>query len=447
MLASGDRPVELVLDVDGRTIAVAAALTFAVTMLFGLAPAVRASATPPLLALKETRAPHTHRRLADGLVAAQMGVCVFLLVGASLFLGSFDRLQRRPLGFSAEHLVHLTVEGRVNRRPGEWADLAASLDALPGIESAAVAGWAPLTGNRWRSSVTVPGMPPRDSAPNWVAVSPGYFATMGTPILEGRDFHAGDRPPGAGVTPGKTLPGVAIVNQTFARVYFNGHSPVGQRVIVDSSGAAMEIVALTADAVYFNVRETPHPAVFVPMAAQPGATLLLRTTREGVDARRLRGEVSRLRPDVQVSDVAAFGAIVAQQTLRERLLAALSSFFAMLALLLAVIGMYGLLNHTVTREQREIGVRMALGARPRHLLTLVATRVLIMVGVGGLLGLAGGVAFGSVVRALLFEVAPTDPGAIVGSLIAMAAAAMIAVLPPAMRAIRIDPAQTIRTET
>jgi ABC-type antimicrobial peptide transport system permease subunit len=209
----------------------------------------------------------------------------------------------------------------------------------------------------------------------------------------------------------------------------------------------MEIVGVTADAVTFSVREPRHPAVFVPLEPRYGGTLLVRTADGTADLPALlRGEVSRIRPDFQVRDAVPFDAIVTQQMVRERLLAALSAFFGVLALLLAVIGMYGVLNYAVTRERREIGLRMALGARPAHVLRLVTTRLLGVVCLGALVGVAGGLAFGRTVRTLLFEIAPTDPAALVTPILALAGAALLAALPPAIRAVRIDPAETIRAE-
>jgi predicted permease len=446
MLSPIERPVRLILDVDWRALALGTALTLLVTMLFGLAPALRASAITPLAALKETRGQRGQRRLTGALVAAQMAFCVFLLFGASLFVGTFERLKAKPLGFAPGNLVHIVAESRAMQTPEVWAQLAAELREIPRIEAVALAGWAPLTGNRWRSSVTVAGRSPQPLAPNWVGVSPGYFDTMRTPVVEGREFRAGDRPPGRNAQK-QPIAGVAVVNQAFARSYFDGKNPVGERVVVDATSAPMEIVGLAADAVYFNVREAMHPAVFVPFERRDNATLLVRTADGAADLPALlRREVSRIRPDIRVRDAVPFEAIVTQQMIRERLLATLSGFFAALALLLAVIGMYGVLTYAVTRERREIGLRMALGARPGHVLRLVTTRLLGVVCLGAFVGVAGGLAFGRTVRALLYQMEPTDPVALMVPIVALAGAALLATLPPAIRAVRIDPAQTIRSE-
>jgi len=330
MLAPPEQPVRVILDVDWRTLLTATTLTMAVTMLFGLAPAVRGAAAPLIDALKEVRGQRAHRRLTDALIAAQTTVCVFLLFGAGLFLGTFDRLQQRPLGFDPRDLVQIVVDGRRALSGAEWEQLTKDLEQVPRVTSASVAGWSPLSGNRWRSSVTVAGGPIQQNAPNWVAIAPGYLATMKMRLVEGRDFRSGDVPPhGDKTTP--PAPGVGIVNQAFARAYFAGNSPVGQRVTVDSSTAALEIVGMVADAVYFNVREENQPAVYIPFESRPGGTLVVRTESSGPDVRQtLRQEVARLAPGMEIRDVAPFEAMVTQQMIRERLLAALSAFFATL---------------------------------------------------------------------------------------------------------------------
>jgi putative ABC transport system permease protein len=441
MLAPADRPVRLILDPDWRTFSLGASMTLAVTILFGLAPALRASAIRPIGMLTATQ--HRQRNLTDALVAVQMAFCVFLLFGASLFLGTFNALRDKPLGFESRQLVHATAESRTRLTPAAWEQLAARLRELPGVEAAAVAGWAPLTGNRWRWAITIDGKP-SDPSPNWVSVSPGYFHAMRMRLIEGREFRSGDLPPDATRQPSA---GVAIVNQSFARAYFGGRSPVGRRVIVNSGAVPLEIVGMTADAVYLNVREAMQPAIFVPLESRNGATLMIRTMAAGADVLTvLRREITRIRPDVVVREVVPFEAFVTQQMIRERLLAALSTFFAGLALVLAIIGIYGVLNYAVTRERRDIGLRMALGARPTHVLTLISRRLLAVGCAGAVVGIGAGLAFSQTVRTLLFEMEPTDPLALIAPLLALAAAAVVAAIPPALRAVRIDPAQTLKTE-
>ena len=446
MLAPANRPVQLVLDFDWRALILGTSLTLTVTMLFGLIPAIRASAIAPLDAIKATRGPHGQRRLTDALVSMQMALCVFLLFGASLFVGTLTGLQNKPLGFEAENLLVIEAEGRATLPAETWSRLAVALDEIPRVESVAYAAWAPLSGNRWRSSVTVAGKDPQKNAPHWVSVSPGYFKTMGTRLIEGREFRTGDVSPKS--IKGQPSAGVAIVNEAFARVYFDGRTPVGQRVIVDSSSAPMEIVGLTADALYHSLREEMHPSVFIPLESREGAALLVRTEDRALDLPKvLRLEVPKVVPGLQANEAVALEEIVGQQMVRERLLAALSTFFAMLAILLAVVGLYGVLNYSVTRERKEIGLRMALGARPGHVVGLITTRLIALISIGAIAGIAGGQVFGRAIGALLFQIAPTTPVVLFIPIAALAAAAALAALPPAIRAVRIDPAQTIRTES
>jgi len=446
MLAPAERPVRVILDLDVRAVLLAVTLIVAVTMLVGVAHALRASATPPVGALKEIRGQRAHRRLTGTLVTVQLALCAFLLMGASLFVGSLDRLHRRPLGFTPTNMLQVVVDSPKRLPPEAWSRIAASLSDVPRVQSVAIAGWAPLTGNRWRWSVTAPGVPSPEDAPDWVAVSPAYFGTMGIPIRQGREFRKGDRSPRVDQSK-QPVAGVGIVNEAFAKAYFAGANPVGRTIIVDDSKAPMEIVGLAADAVYFSVREKSRPQIYIPFEAREGATLMLRTTDRGTDLPLvIRHELARVAPNVALREVVRFESLVRLQLVRERLLAVLSAFFAALALILAIIGIYGVLNHAVTRERREIGLRIVLGARPADIAFRLSARLLGVSIAGAGIGVAGGIAFGRWVESLLFETNPSDPSAMVAPLTVMAIAAFLAVVPPAIRAVRTNPARVIGTE-
>lgn len=449
MLAPIDRPVRLVLDFDWRALAFGSALALSVPALFGLAPAVRASSVKPMDALKGAQATPARRRVAHGLVAAQMALCVFLVFSAGLFVATFDRLVKEPLGFTHQNVMLVQVEGRTRQPADAWTEVRDRLQQLPGVDAVAVAGWAPLTGNRWRASVQVGGEPLPPNSPYFVSVSPAYFSTMRIAMLQGRDFRPGDAQPRMSKE-APVVDGVGVVNEAFARAYFNGQNPVGRRVTVRQNNdlaSVMEIIGLVRDAAYDSVRDPKRPTVYVPLEPRNNAALLVRTSGAPAGiAQILRREVPRARPELRVRAVEPFSAFVAQQMIRERLLATLSGFFAMVALGLAGVGLYGMLNYAVIRRRREIGIRMALGARAAHVVRHVTLRMLVMAGIGSAAGLAGGIAFGRVVEALLFQVKPTDTASMALPLAALATAAMLAALPPALRAVRIDPAQTLRME-
>jgi putative ABC transport system permease protein len=446
-----DQPLRLALDVDWRALAFVSSLTVAVAVVFGLVPAWRASSVDPIRTLKGSDGdPHAHRRLARSLIGVQTAFSVFVLFITGLFVATFDNLSDQPLGFSQERLLALETQPRGNTLyQANWLQVAEQIRSVPGVESAAVAAWAPLTGNGWSQDVRVENRAPENRPPYFLDVSPAYFGTMRIPMIGGRDFRPGDEQPIVNERL-EARPGVGIVNQAFARVYFDGHNPVGKRVTVrhwQNVDIPMEIIGLVGDAVYRSVRDVPPPTVYVPIDKKTNAALMVRTAGDPLLlASTLRREVSRLRSDVRVGNVATQSELGRRQVMLERLLAMLSSFFAVVALLLSGIGLYGVLNYAVIRQRREIGVRMALGASAAHVVRRVTAAILTPVGVGLAIGLIGGFAFGRLIERLLFQTKATDPGSFAMPLLMLAVAATVAALPPAMRAVRIDPAQALRSE-
>ena len=446
MLAPPERPVQLLLEPDLRALTFGVLLTLAVTALFGVWPALRASSVKPLGALRGRDPGRGHQRVAQGLLGAQMAFCVFLLFSAGLFLTTFDRLVNQPLGFAHRDVLVVKTETRTPHPPEVWARIADHVRQVPGVASVAVAGWAPLTGNNWRASVRVVARPVPATSPFVVAISAGYFETMRIGVVAGRDFRPGDVAPL--VENGRPRSGVGIVNEALARAYFDGGSPVGRRVEFRDGGyAPMEIVGVVGDAAYSSVRDAKRPTVYVPRDPADGGSLLVRAAAEpSALAAVLRREVPRAHPELHVRAIDPLTSFVTQQMIRERLLAALSGFFAFVALVLASIGLYGVLNSAVVRQRREIGIRMALGARASHVVRGVTSHLFAIAALGALAGLGGGIAFGRVVRTLLFQVTPTDLSAAIMPGLTLAVAALVAALPPAIRAVRTDPAQALRAE-
>ena len=447
MLAPPDRPLRLILDVDWRAVASGSAITLAVAALFGLAPALRASGVRPLGVLKGGG--QRSRRGGQLLIAVQTAFCVFLLFAAGLFVSTFDRLSHAPLGFTPQNVVLLQTEAGTDRSPAVWTQLADQLRQVSGVEAVSVAGWAPLSGNRWRSTVHAGNRPAPATSPYFVQIGLRYFETMRIEQRGGRDFQPGDVPPALDPVRG-IVAGVGIVNESFARAYFDGRDPVGQVVQVRQSRdaeAPMTIVGVVRDVVYDNVREPMRPTVYVPLEDRDGAALLVRMAGDARAAvPQLRREVSRAGAGLSVRRVEHLSVLVLQQMIRERLLAALSGFFAAVALALSAVGLYGTLNYGVVRQRKEIGIRMALGARAAHVVTRITRRPLALVAAGALMGLAGGVMFARSLEAILFEVKPTDPASLVRPLLLIGSAAVLAAALPALRAARIDPARTLRMD-
>lgn len=447
MLAPPKDPVQLVMDADSRALGFGAGLTVLVTILFGLAPAIRASAVQPVSALKGGEDPRARRRLMNTLIAAQMAFCVLVLFLAGLFATSFERLSNLPLGFSKERILLLDT-GLPGQRPATiWSPMLDHLRQMAGVESVSVSGWPLMSGNGWVGTVKAPGHPIEARSPYFLDVSPGFFETMRIGMLGGRDFRWGEVPPHLEGN-GRAVAGVGIVNEAFARTYFDGGNPVGRVVEVRQGkdvSAAMEIVGYVRDAGYRYVREPVRPTVYVPLGNRAGANVVVRTAGDPLAmAPGLRREISQAGSGLQVLDIDTQRSLVDRQMLRDRLLATLSLFFSIVAIVLAGIGLYGVLNYSVIQQWRELGIRLALGARWAHVVGRVAANTLGMVCLGSAIGLGAGLGCERFVEALLFQVKAGDPGSIAPPILILLAAAIMAALPPAIRAVRIDPARALR---
>jgi predicted permease len=447
LFAPPDDPVRLVLDLEAGTMAFAAALTFAVAGALGLVPALRASGVSPLGAIRRDDDRVSPRRVTGALVASQMAFSVFVLFVATLFGATFTRLANRSTGFSDRNVLVLETLARGHAgTPAAWAGVAATLRGLPGVEAATASGWAPLTDNRWRGAVRIGD---RRVETFFLDVSSGFFATLGIGQASGRDFRAGDVPPGLDAA-GRARAGMGIVNDAFARAFFDGNDPVGRTVTLRQDGdvdAPMTIVGLVHDAMYRSVRDPIRPIVYVPMTDRDNGAVIVRTAGDPLAlAATIRSGVRLANADFRVSDIGLQRGLFRRQIVRERLLATLSLFFAAVGLLVAAVGLYGVLHAAVDQRQREIGIRLALGAGAWHIVRRVTLAMLGLAGLGAAIGLAGGVTFGRLIDALLFRVTPTDAFAIATPIAILAAAAVLAALPPVLRATRMDPVRILRSE-
>jgi predicted permease len=439
-----DNPARLFLPADWRVLGFGLALTLGVTILFGLAPALRASAVKPASALKGGSDPHSRRRLMHALIAVQVAFCFLVLFVAGLFAATSDRLSRRPTGFSSEHLLTLDTVAQRAQPPVFWDRVAEHLRTVPGVETVALAGWPLLGGGAWNGFVSINGAPPGPVLAYFLNASPGWTDAMKIPLLEGRDFRAGD-----------TSPGVAIVSETFAKQFFNGESAVGKSFAKGPN--RYQIVGLARDAPYRSMREPMLPVAYVPFqsidangALQPvrEGTFIVRTSSANplAMASTLRQEVPRARPEFRVSNIRTQAELVRAQTVRERLLAMLATFFAAVALLLAGVGLYGVLDYSVLQRRREIGIRMAIGAQAGGIARLVTVDVFRMVLVGALAGVALGMASVRYIETLFYEVKATELGVLALPSLAILAAALVAALPAVIRAVRIDPVTMLRAD-
>lgn len=444
MINPPDNPAHLILPADWHVAIFGLALIFCVMLLFGLLPALRASAVKPVSALKGGDDPHSRRRLMHSMIAVQVAFCFLVVFVAGLFVATFNRLSNRPMGFSTDRLLLLETVAHHAQPPVFWDQVADDLRSVPGVEAVALSGWPLLGGNSWNGFIAINGVITSPDLAYFLPVSPGWTSTMKIPFLDGRDLRITD-----------TSPGAAIVNDTFAKTYFNGENPVGK--FFNKGDSRYEVVALVRDAPYRSLREPILPTVYVPFhqvdakgapILTTSGTFLVRTSSANPLALApvLRKEVPRARADFRVSNIRTQAELVRAQTVRERLLAMLGLFFAAVALLLAGIGLYGVLNYSVLQRQREIGIRMAIGAQRSGIARLVTARVFSMVLIGAIAGLTLGMASVRYIETLFYQVKATDPAMLILPSLTILAATVLAALPPVIHALQTDPVIILRTE-
>jgi putative ABC transport system permease protein len=444
-----DNPAHLILPADWRVLAFGSLLTLAVTLLFGLAPAVRASAIQPVTALKGGEEPHSKRRSMYALIAAQVAFCFVVLFLAGLFVATFRNLSSQRLGFDPKNLLLVETATPQGQPPEAWSQMADTFRAVPGVKDVAFASWPMMSLNAWSGSIGVRGVPLSDEWGYFLAVSPGWLNTMKLHLAEGRDFLSTD-----------SFPGQAIVNRTFVKDFFHGENPMGktfEKVNPMGSHQLCQVVGVVTDAPYRFLRDPILPVAYVPFrkldekgAINPadGGTFLLRTS--GINplslASTLRRLVAKTNPAYRVNNVQTQQELVDNQSIRERLLALLALFFATVALFLAAIGLYGVLSYSVLQREREIGIRIAVGARIGSIARLVTAQIFVSVFIGAAAGIALGMISVRYVQTLLFGVKGTAPSMLIAPTLVLLAAALLAALPAVLRAARIDPSIMLRAD-
>jgi len=451
-ISNADMPIRLALEPDGMVMVFGVALTVGVTVLFGMIPAMRASRVRPVSALKGGEEPRGGVKWMQGMVAAQVAFCFVVLFAAMLFMGTLERLQTKPLGFSAERILLVDASSEQPQPEVKWEMVAEQMRAAPGVERVSLAGGRLLDMSFTTTFVTVNGEPASKVPAYTRHISPGLLETMKIPLLTGRDFTASD-----------TNPGQAIVNEEFAKQYFDGVNPLGSRFSFATNGngpldkqGEFEVMGLVRNALYGDLRDSPPPTAYLPMhaMAKTGERLPLRygvfvvRTKGAPSAmsETLRKIVKQAAPELHTGDLRTQQELIDTQTIRERLLASLGGFFGLVALLLATIGLYGVLHYSVVQREREIGIRIALGAAMGNIARLVTVRVFAMVLVGAVAGVALGVASVRYVSSLLYGVKGTDVSMMVLPGVVLLVAAGSAALPAVVRAVRIDPAIMLRAE-
>lgn len=455
-LAPDRVPLQSEIGLDSRVLAFTLAVTLATSFLFGLTPFVEVGRTQLVTALREaTRtAGRGRHRLRKGLVVVEVALAVVLVAGAGLLLRTMAELADVDPGFAHRNVLAVEVALPTPFITPEWrqnvdffAELSERLERLPGVTSASAA-FQPPYDRGWVTSFDVEGRPEPEPGKKpfgtYRPVTPGYFRTIGVPLVAGRVLDAADH---------SDAPGVVVVNEAFARRYFPEGDALGQRIDPGAwwrdNPAPYEIVGVVGDVKFRGLDQEAQPAMYFPHAQTPvnELTLLLRTAGDPMAlADAVRREVWALDPDLPLETVTTVAAELRNRESVRRFMLRLLGVFAAVAVLLAALGLYGVLAYGVTERRREIGVRVALGARPGAVLSMVLGQGLALTVIGLVAGLAGAAALTRYLEALLFGVAATDAATFGAVAVLLAAVAALASLVPAWRATRVDPIDVLRYE-
>jgi putative ABC transport system permease protein len=446
-------PVQEV-EVDATVLWFAAGLTLITGLLFGIAPALRTPRVDINEVLKEAgRATSggVRGRLRSSLATAELALATILLIGAALLIESLANLQRVELGFHSDGLITFQLSPPpakypiLSNGPILYRSLLDSLRSVPGVTGAAVSSGIPFgNGNYTRHPMITNGqsvLPPATAVPiDWRIVSPGYFKTMGIPLLRGRDFTDADGP---------NAPKIMIVSQATAKKFWGDADPLGRTLTRTADPRnPFTIVGVVGD-VKNTALNQESPTLYYPVAARVAGLMDVVVRTSGSPEALLpaiRQRVRELDPELALASVKTMDQWVSNSAAQPRLNSVLLSIFAGVALLIAAIGIYGVLAYSVSQRTREIGLRMALGATPRTVLRLIVGEGMTVVVIGVGIGLAGGLALGRAISSLVFGVTVHDPATFAGVAAILAIVALAACALPARRAARVDPMTALRYE-
>jgi len=438
---------------DPAILGFAAILALTTGLLFGLFPALH-STRPDLLPTLKGQAgqpggSRSAARFRASLATAQIALSMALLVSAGLFAKSLYNIARTDLGLQTENIIAFTVAPVLNGYTPErsrvlFQQLEEQLAAQPGVSAVTAALVPLLAGNNWGTNVEVEGFktgPDIDSNSRYNEVGPAYFKTVGNPLLAGREFTPADS---------QGAPKVAIVNETFAKKFNLGRDAVGKRMSASGTTLDTEIIGLVKDAKYSEVKGRIPPLFFVPYRQNDRTGFLTFYVKTAMDAEGLmpnvRRVVAQLDANLPLENLRTLEHQVRENVFLDRFISMLSTSFAVLATLLAAIGLYGVLAYTVSQRTREIGLRMALGAAPGRVRRMILRQVGLMVLAGSVIGLTAAVWIGSVAQELLYQMDGHDPWVMAVSAVVLAFVALSAGLIPAERAARVDPMTALRYE-
>ena len=461
-------PLQLAASIDLRVLLFTAAIAIGSGVIFGLAPARRGTRVDLTPALKGGTSGPADRPRSDWfnagnlLVAGQVALTMIVLVGAGLMVRTLQNLRSVDPGFDAANILNFRINPTLVGYKGPqldrlYRDLQQELRGIPGVVSVSYSSVPLLVGWQSSTSYRLPGAPEKSTIESdRIRVSSDFFATTKMPLLEGRDFSSADflaAAPGTPVSNSAVAPPKApqaiIVNEAFVRRYLGKVNPMGQRLELSHivpNDAGFVIIGVVGDARYTDLRGTIQPTTYVP-ATGGGVVFELRTaTRPAAYVAAVRKTVNKANSNLPITDLMTESESIDHLLFQERMIARLSSFFGVLALVLACIGLYGLLSYEVSRRTREIGIRMALGADRRSVLTIIVGHGVALALAGLALGIVASLGLTRFLGSVLYDVRPDDPATIIAVAIVLLLVALTACWIPARRATRVDPMIALRHE-
>jgi predicted permease len=439
---------------DGRVLLFTLFVSCLAAVLFGLAPAFHTARVDLSSALKSQGGVTDRRQqswnLRRMLVVSQVAVSLALLIGAGLFLRSLENLRNVDVGFPADEVLQVEIDPqgagyREEQLPGLYRELVERIGAIAEVRSASMSLFSLFTTRQWSSEIVIDGYEPQsdsDTRFRGNMVTPGYFETAGIPLVAGRTFDWRD---------GEGASLVAVVNETMARHFFPGESAIGQtfRLDDDASSPHITIVGVVKDLIYDDFWDETPRMVYFPVMQNMIHLTSIEVRAAGSPASvapQVREAIREVSETLPILDVMTAGERVDRSLRQENLLSKLTGFFGLLALLLAAIGLYGVMAHGIVQRTNEIGIRMALGAARSRVVWMIIKDVLWMVVVGVAIGVGVALAGTRLVASLLYDLSPTDPVTILGAIGFLVVIAVSAGYLPARRASRMDPLRALRYE-
>jgi putative ABC transport system permease protein len=440
--------------VDARVFGFTLAVSLVTGIFFGLIPAIHASKPDLNEALKEgsrgSMASTAGKRTRSVLVAVEVALSLVLLIGAGLMIKSFFRLQQMNLGFNPDNVLAVNLSLSSSRYPEDRQQVAffreaiERLQSLPGIKSAGATTGLPLTLSLSGSDFRIEGRPEPEAGKEMIiytrSVSPDYFGSLGISLIKGRDFSERDQ---------SDAPKAAIINNDLARIYFPNEDPIGKRITFDDAQSWISIVGVIGDVKQLGLDSSAKPEVYFPypQMAAPSMSLVVRTASDPLSlAGAVKSQIQMIDKDLPIDEAKTMQQLLAESISGRRFNMLLLTVFAVVALVLAIVGIYGVMSYTVTQRTHEIGIRVAIGAQSRDVFRMVIGQGMMLAMIGVAFGLIGAFGLTRLMTTMLFGVEPTDPATFVSIALLLTAVALVACYIPGRRATKVNPLVALRYE-